>query len=140
MSRMTFRWDALIVLLLTYCTASLFHFVHNAMFIDDYPNLPVWLSASNVYAAWLAIASVGLSGWILMRLGFRVVGLLVIAVYAGLGFDGLGHYYLAPFSAHSLTMNLSILSEVLAAACLMILVAKRLAEALLAKMKPELDF
>ena len=47
------------------------------------------------------------------------MGLFVIAVYAALGFDGLGHYALAPVSAHTTTMNVTIWLEVASAALLL---------------------
>jgi hypothetical protein len=50
------------------------------------------------------------------------MGLVTIAIYAGLGFGGLDHYVVAPIGAHSIVMNLTILSEVVAAAALLIFV------------------
>jgi hypothetical protein len=47
---------------------------------------------------------------------------VTIAIYAGLGFGGLDHYVVAPIGAHSRVMNLTILSEVVAAAALLIFV------------------
>ena len=110
----------LLVLLAVYCAASLIHFVHNAEFVADYPNLPAWLTRSSVYGAWLAIAAVGVAGVVLLQLGFRVLGLLVIAGYAGLGFAGLDHYWVAPLSAHTLAMNATIWFEVAAAGVLFV--------------------
>jgi hypothetical protein len=106
----------LVTLMLLYTAASLIHFTHNAQFVSDYPNLPVSLTEARIYGAWLVIAGVGLGGYLLLRLGQSFVGLCVVAVYAGLGFDGLLHYTLAPLSAHSWGMNLTIWFEVLAAA------------------------
>jgi hypothetical protein len=53
--------------------------------------MPAWLSHARVYAAWLGV----------------------------LGLDGLGHYGLAPPSAHTSTMNLTIGLEVAAALTLL---------------------
>src|ERR1700712_5391665 len=91
----------LLVLVAIYCVASLIHFTHNAEFVKDYPNLPVWLTRSKVYLAWLAVTSVGVLGVTLLGLRFRLLGLLVIVGYAALGFAGLDHYWVAPFAAHS---------------------------------------
>lgn len=101
------------ILALAYCAASLFHFAHNAEYIDEYPNLPAWLSSPQVYGAWLGVASVGLVGYLLMRYGFQRAGLAFLGVYGALGLDGFAHYTLAPSSAHTLTMNLSIWLEAL---------------------------
>jgi hypothetical protein len=114
-----------------YCVASLVHFVHNAEFLDEYPNLPAWLSRAQVYAVWFGVTAIGLAGYVLYRLGYRLVGLIVVAVYAAQGFDGLLHYGRAPFAAHTPAMNFSILFEVAAAAallaCAVILAAKHVA-------------
>jgi hypothetical protein len=108
-----------IVLVAAYFATSLGHFAHNAEFICEYPNLPVWLTRAKVYAAWLAITSVGLLGFILMQNKLVVAGLLLVAIYAALGFDGLGHYAVAPMELHTLGANVTILSEVAAAALLL---------------------
>jgi hypothetical protein len=108
------------VLLIIYCGASLVHFAHNAEFLSEYPNLPVWLTRSRVYLAWLAVTAVGAGGVVLLRLGLRSPGLLLIAGYAALGFAGLDHYWVAPVAAHSLAMNATIWGEVAAAAALFV--------------------
>jgi hypothetical protein len=117
--------SVVLFLILAYCAASLLHFVHNAVYLHDYPNLPASLSAARIYAAWCGITAVGVVGYWLRRAGYRVAGLVVIGVYAGLGFAGLDHYTLAPVSAHSLAMNLTIGLEALAAAALLIAVCVR---------------
>ena len=107
------------VLIVTYFLTSLGHFAHNAEFICEYPNLPVWLTSAKVYAAWAAITAIGLVGLLLMRRNFTAAGLLLVAVYAALGFDGLGHYAVAPMAFHTWGANVTILSEVGAAALLL---------------------
>ncbi len=102
-----------------YFITSLGHFSHNAEFICEYPNLPAWLTRAQVYAVWAAITSVGVVGLLLMRKKYMTTGLLLMAVYAALGFDGLGHYALAPIAFHPLIANVTILSEVAAAALLL---------------------
>ena len=81
----------------------------------------------HVYLAWVAMTSVGLLGWGLLSRGFAVIGLLALAVYAALGLDSLGHYVLAPLSAHTTAMNATILAEVIAAGCVMLEVARQMA-------------
>jgi hypothetical protein len=105
-------------LLTIYCVASLIHFVHNAEFIFEYPNMPDWLSRAKVYLAWCGVTAVGVAGVLAFKWRLRLLGLLLFAGYAALGFDGLGHYSLAPVSAHTLTMNATIWFEVAAAAVL----------------------
>jgi hypothetical protein len=108
------RINALAVALLAYCVASLAHFSHNAVFVDAYPNLPEWITPSGVWAVWFAEAAIGLAGYLLIRKGYRRTGLIFVALYAALAFDGLAHYSLAPLSAHTLAMNLTIWGEVVA--------------------------
>ena len=109
----------LLALTAAYFLTSLGHFSHNAEFICEYPNLPAWLTRAQVYAVWAAITSVGVTGLLLMRKKYVAMGLLLMAVYASMGFDGLGHYALAPIEFHPLIANVTILSEVVAASLLL---------------------
>jgi hypothetical protein len=113
---------ALPVLLLIYTAASLAHFTHNAERLAAYPNLPAALTRGGVYVAFAALASLGLTGYLLLRRGLALAGLLLLALYAACGFDGLLHYTRAPFAAHSAVMNATILTEVAAAALLLLCV------------------
>jgi len=111
-----FAQKSLLVLLLVYAAASLVHFIHNAEFLRDYPGLPATWTREGVYAVWVAITLIGVVGWLLATRGYRVAGLLLVALYALCGLDSLGHYLLAPMSAHTAGMNATILAEVTAAA------------------------
>jgi hypothetical protein len=102
-------------LLLAYAAASLLHFAHNAERLAEYPNLPSWLTRSQVYVAWICVTATGLVGYLLYRTGRASSGLALLAVYAALGLDGLLHYTRAPAAAHSAAMNLTIWLEVAAA-------------------------
>jgi hypothetical protein len=121
----------LLTLLLIYGVASLVHFVHNAEFLADYPNLPASWSRTEVYLAWVELTIVGVGGWFLVVRGFRRVGLLLLALYAVLGLDSLGHYVLAPMSEHTLAMNSTILFEVTSAALVLIEVLRQMAQLVL---------
>jgi len=109
-------------LLALYGLASLAHFMHNAEYLRAYPNLPDWLSRSEVYAAWCAITAIGLVGYALCRRGHAWVGYSLLVLYTSLGFDGLLHYRRAPLAAHTVAMNLTIWCEVVAAALALIAV------------------
>ena len=113
------RTNLLLIFLLLYGAASLFHYAHNAEFLGDYPNLPAGLSPALIYGAWLGGTAVGVAGYLLFRRGYSLVGLAVLGVYGVLGLDGLGHYGLAPFSGHKFTMNFSILLEAATAVVLL---------------------
>lgn len=110
------------VLLMVYVTASLLHFVHNAEFLADYPNLPIWLTRSDVYFVWMGQAAIGLVGFLLYLRGRQTPGLLLVGLFAAFGFDGLLHYSRAPFAAHTLAMNFTIWFEAAAAALLLVAV------------------
>jgi hypothetical protein len=110
--------------LLAYAAASLLHFVHNAEYLKDYPNLPASWTRADVYAVWLAQAAVGLIGYLLLRSGWKRTGLALIGAYALTGFFGLAHYYVAPVAAHTPAMHATIWLEVAAAGLLLAAVAR----------------
>ena len=115
---------ALLALVLVHAAASLVHFVHNATFLDAYPNMPAWISPAGIYGVWLAEAGIGALG-VLFLLRGRTAGLVLIAIYALLGFGGLDHYTLAPVSAHTLAMNTTIWLETVTAVVLLALIVRR---------------
>ena len=129
------RINKLLIILLAYCSASLFHFVHNAVYIEEYPNLPAWISVAGIYLTWLGITAIGIIGYWLLRSGKRLIGLLTLGVYGAIGLAGLAHYSLAPISAHTFTMNLSIWSEAVTAVVVLITVTVMLVNHL--KARPE---
>jgi hypothetical protein len=127
----------LLTLMILYGVASLMHFSHNAIYLERYPNMPAWITRSGVMGAWLSIASIGVLGYGLWRWGFRLAGLAIIGVYAVMGFDALAHYCLAPISAHTFGMNLTIGGEVVAAAALLGAVMYQMRAHLRAATSPE---
>jgi len=110
---------ALPFLLVAFAAASLIHFIHNAEFLADYPALPQTWTRAGLYGAWAGMTMIGLVGWLLVRANYHVTGLVFIVVYALCGTDSLGHYVVAPLSAHTAAMNTTILLEVSAAALLL---------------------
>src|SRR6185295_10942735 len=127
------------LLLLLYGAASLVHFAHNAELLANYPNLPASWSRADVYLAWIVLTTIGVVGWLLLTRGYRLPGLLLLAVYATLGIDSLGHYVLAPLSAHTVTMNGTILLEVTTAALVLIEVVRQIAARVLRRNLSEQD-
>ncbi|HEV7446198.1 MAG TPA: hypothetical protein VGO18_26745 [Steroidobacteraceae bacterium] len=123
--RIAMRKDAVLLpLMLVYGAASLLHFMHNAVYLRDYPNLPAWLTSAGVVGAWLVVAATGVLGYFLYWRVSRIAGLMAITAYAVLGFGGLDHYIIAPVSAHTVAMNLTILLEAATAAVLLVFVAR----------------
>jgi hypothetical protein len=110
----------LTALMAFYVVASLIHFIHNAEYLQSYPGLPMSWTRLGVYAAWALMTCVGVCGWMLVRSGRVIAGLLLIAVHAAGGLDSLGHYVVAPFSAYTFGMHATILLEVSAAALVML--------------------
>ena len=121
----------LLALMLAFATGSLVHFIHNAEFLKSYPGLPPNWTRAGVYGVWLAITAVGGAGYALLRRGYQRTGLVVVAAYSLFGLDSLGHYLLAPLSAHSLGMNFTILLEVVPAALVLCLALGLLARRVL---------
>src|SRR5688572_3943995 len=80
---------------LAYALASLAHHVHNAVYLDSYPNMPDWLTRDGVYAAWAVVTSIGLLGYVLVRASRERIGLMLLALYAALGWYGLAHFVAA---------------------------------------------
>ena len=119
------------VLMAIYLVASLLHFTHNAEYLADYPGLPPGWTRLGVYAAWFCITATGLAGVWLLRRGWSSTGLALIAVYALLGLDSLGHYLVAPLASHTRVMNVSILAEVGAALAMLVETVRQFALSLL---------
>jgi hypothetical protein len=103
-----------------YAAASLLHFVHNAEHLAQYPNLPSSWSRVDVYLAWCLVTMLGIVGYVLYLRDNRPAGLSFLALYAILGFAGLLHYTRAPFAHHAWMMNITISTEVAAAAALLV--------------------
>lgn len=116
--------DGLLAAAMAHVLATLTHFVHNAVFLADYPNLPGWLTAGGVYASWIVLTSIGLAGLALLRYVSVPLGLGVLVLYALLGFGGFDHYTLAAISAHTTAMNLTIAFEALTGTMLVMMVVR----------------
>jgi hypothetical protein len=122
------RASFLVMLLLAQTATSFLHFAHNAEFLSDYPNMPAWLSPPMIYVAWLAVTAIGLGGYLLVRRGYEIAGLAILAAYAALGFDSLAHYSLADFGDHNAMTHLTIWLEAASAALLLAFAASALAK------------
>jgi hypothetical protein len=88
------------------------HHVHNAEFLDHYPSMPAWLTRAGVYLFWLGATTVGV-------LGYWLRNRALLAVYGLYGIGALAHYAVAPLSAHTPLMHLTIALETAAAAVLL---------------------
>lgn len=118
--------DTVCVLALLHAFASFVHHLHNAVYLADYPNMPVWLTPASVMVAWAFVASVGAAGGVLLYHGFETAGYCVLGIFAALGFCGLDHYAIANMSQHTIWMNATILFEVATALALFLVIAVKL--------------
>jgi len=109
----------LVIIALVYLAASLGHFVHNAEFIDEYPNLPGWLTRGVVYGAWFVTQIPCLLALLAWARGRTVLALGLFAAWSALGYLGLDHYHVAPVSSHTAVANFTIQFEVLSGTVLL---------------------
>jgi len=137
--RILIQRDWLLIILIVYCSASLLHFLHNGVYIDEYPNLPDWISAGGVYITWFGITGIGIVGYLLIYYGKRFIGLVICAVYGAIGLDGLGHYSLAPISAHTFTMNFTIWLEAITAMIVLVVVISMMINHFRSRLQTALD-
>jgi hypothetical protein len=108
----------LLMLVFVHASMSLIHFWHNALYLPEYPNMSPSFTKAGVVATWAGITAVGMTGFFVYRRS-RNLGLVILALFAALGFGGLDHYAIAPIEAHSSTMHTTILGEVVSAAALL---------------------
>lgn len=111
--------NLLLGFLMAYMVGSFIHHFHNAQFIDEYPNMPRGVPVAIVYVVWGTVTAIGLIGYYFARRGRELVGLALVGVYAAYGLFVLGHYKLAPVSAHTMGANLTIGLELITAVLLL---------------------
>lgn len=121
---MAVRRDAVLWSLMAFVAASFVHFTHNAEFLADYPHMPPWLTREGVYASWIAVAAIGVVGYVLRRWN-HALGSLLLAISGVSGVLVLTHYMNAGPSAHTTAMNVTIWMEAVTALALLIAVFRR---------------
>lgn len=110
------KWESeLLFIIILYCSASLFHFMHNAIYIDEYPDLSGGVSAIGVSIAWIGFTCIGLVSYVLIHRDKRFIVPILLVAYGALEFDGMGHYSLEPISSHTYMLNVAIWFEAIAA-------------------------
>jgi hypothetical protein len=100
------------VVFLAYAAAALLHHAHNAEHLAQYPGMPAWLTRTGVYLLWLGATAVGV-------LGYWLRNRVLLAVYGLYGVGVLAHYAVAPLSAHTPAMHLTIGLEAAAGTALL---------------------
>ena len=85
--------------------------------------MPDVITRSSVYLAWLGLAAIGMVGIGLYLAKQERRGLVLMGLYAALGFAGLLHYARAEVAAHTAMMNFTIWFEVVTAGALLFAVA-----------------
>lgn len=109
------RRPDLLIVLLAYAVASFLHHAHNAEHLAQYPGMPAWLTRSGVYLFWLGATAIGV-------LGYWLRNRVLLAAYGLYGVGVLAHYVVAPLSAHTAAMHLTIGLEAAAGAVLLAVV------------------
>jgi hypothetical protein len=118
------RFPTLAWATLAHVAATLLHFLHNGVFLHDYPNLPGSITVMAIAWTWIAITTIGGIGWLLLLSKRMTAGRIFLGAYACFGFDGLAHYSVASLMEHTASMNATIWLEALTAAALLSVVAR----------------
>ena len=113
------RSGLLLAVLSAYIVGSFIHHFHNAQFIADYPNMPTGFPPAIAYVVWGTVTAVGLAGYYAVRRGYEILGLGALGLYGAYGLLVLGHYQLAPISAHTVGANVTIWIELVTGALLL---------------------
>jgi hypothetical protein len=114
--------SALFTLISFNVIASVLHYAHYFVYFRAYPTDPDWLSPPKVDLVWFLITIVGVSGYLLFKRRRYTLSFVLLYVYGLLSLGALGHYVSAPMEAYSLSMNLLICSQAVAAAALLVYV------------------
>lgn len=96
--------------LLATAISSILHYVDNLLFFHEYPE-PPWINRSMIDAFWFVMTPLALAGWLAIKRGHPVAGLLLLMGYAGCNLLSLGHYLYAPLHAISGRIHAFILLE-----------------------------
>jgi len=92
-------------------TASAAHFLHNAVFLAEYPG-PPWIPGPwFVIVAWLCVATVLLAGYAWHRRGRAGRAVVAVTLYCLSCLLVFGHYVYAPPADFDLLSNALIFSE-----------------------------
>ncbi|NES19134.1 MAG: hypothetical protein F6K41_09415 [Symploca sp. SIO3E6] len=107
----------LLLLIILNIIVSLGHYIHNMMFLPQYYE-PDWITPSLIDTLWFVMTPFSCIGYLLYLRGSLKLGYLLIYIYCFLSLLVLGHYVMTPIGMLSLTINLVILAEAIAAVIL----------------------
>lgn len=84
-------------LLLVAVAVSVIHYVDNVVGYDDYPRSATLPnpSATVIAVSWFAFTAAGVAGYLAFRRGEGRLAAILLALYAGSGLVGIGHYTVA---------------------------------------------
>lgn len=109
--------------LLATAISSILHYVDNLLFFHEYPE-PPWINRAMIDAFWFVMTPLAFAGWLAIKRGHPVAGLLLLMGYAGCNLLSLGHYLYAPLHAISGRIHAFILLESFLAVALLCILAR----------------
>lgn len=115
-SRIQLLWLLIINILI-----SIAHYIHNIVFLPEYHE-PVWITPTLIDSLWFVMTPFGLVGYWLYCRGKLQAAKTSLLIYCGLSVLVLGHYVITPMWTLSLTINLVIWAEAIAASILAVYV------------------
>ncbi|NEO82968.1 MAG: hypothetical protein F6J87_01715 [Spirulina sp. SIO3F2] len=100
---------------------SIAHYIHNMVFLPEYHE-PAWITPTLIDSLWFVMTPFGLVGYWLYCRGKLQAAKTSLFVYCALSSLVLGHYVITPIWTLSLTINLMIWAEAIAASILSVYV------------------
>lgn len=94
------------------------HYTDNYLYFDEYPQ-PGSLRPWQVYAAWLLLTAIGITGYRLYRRGLVVPAYVCLVVYSYTGLSSLGHYLYGGLDEFSAKQHAFILIDGLSGAAVL---------------------
>ncbi len=109
----------LLVILLTNLISTGMHYWDNYVSFDRYP-VPAWITVDGVWMSWSLLTIVGSLGYWLYCQQKWWLAYICLTIYVSTGASTPLHYLYAPMSHFMMRMNISILSDGLAALLLIL--------------------
>ncbi len=93
----------LILLVMNFVSTTLLY-TNNFLDFDKYPS-PAWITPNGVYMSWIALTSIGTTGYFLYIKNILWLAYFCLGIYSLTGISSLGHYFFPATKALSVKMN-----------------------------------